>query len=130
MEDVRRAADEGDLAGMTVEDAICLVYVLGVKDDTLRDKLSEVQDPNIAKLTLVMQSYVQSKITARELNKHAVAVRAVSNQGGRPKQGKNKTTPPRQQLSEDEKKRRSRFKGRCFRCGSTEHIVTGCVNIK
>ena len=56
-----------------------------MKDDTLRDKLSEVQDPNIAKLTLVMKSYVQSKITARELNKHAVAVRAVSNQGGRPK---------------------------------------------
>ena len=57
MEDVRRAADEGDLAGMTVEDAICLVYVLGVKDDALRDELSEVQDPDIAKLTLVMKSY-------------------------------------------------------------------------
>ena len=33
MEDVRSAADEGDIAGMSVEDAICLVYVIGVKDD-------------------------------------------------------------------------------------------------
>ena len=128
MEDVRRAADEGDLAGMTVEDAICLEYVLGVKDDTLRDKLSEVQDPNIAKFTLIMKSYVQSKITARELNKHAVAVRAVSAQGKDKDKGKgkNKSTPPRQQLSDEEKKRRSRFKGRCFRCGSTEHMQPNC----
>ena len=127
MEDVRRAADEGDLAGMTVEDAICLVYVLGVKDDTLRDKSTEVQDPDIAKLTLVMKSYVQSKITARELNKHAVAVRAVSTQGGRQKQARSgKVASPRQQLSEEEKKRRSRFKGRCFRCGSTDHMQPSC----
>ena len=50
MEDVRSAADEGDIAGMSVEDAICLVYVIGVKDDTLRDKLSEVPDPDIENL--------------------------------------------------------------------------------
>ena len=31
MEEVRSAADEGDIAGMSVEDAICLVYVIGVK---------------------------------------------------------------------------------------------------
>ena len=70
-----------------------------------------------------MKSYVQSKITARELNKHAVAVRAVSTQGGRQKQVRSgKAASPRQQLSDDEKKRRSRFKGRCFRCGSTDHM--------
>ena len=67
MEDVRSAADEGDIAGMSVEDAICLVYVIGVKDDTLRDKLSEVPDPNIEKFTAIMKSYVQSKITRREI---------------------------------------------------------------
>ena len=62
MEDVRSAADEGDIAGMSVEDTICLVYVIGVKDDILRDKLSEVPDPNIEKFTAIMKSYVQSKI--------------------------------------------------------------------
>ena len=40
MEDVCSAADKGDIAGMSVEDAICLVYIIGVKDDILRDKLS------------------------------------------------------------------------------------------
>ena len=90
----------------------------------IRDR---VQDPNIAKLTLVMKSYVQSKITACELNKHAVAVRAVSSQGGRQKQARSsKAASPRQQLSDDEKKRRSRFKGRCFRCGSTDHMQPNC----
>ena len=53
MEDVRSAADKGDIAGMSVDDAICLIYVIGVKDDTLRDKLSEVPDLDIEKSLLL-----------------------------------------------------------------------------
>ena len=59
IEDVRSATDEGDIAGMSVEDAVCLVYIIGVKDGTLRDKLSEVPEPNIERFTAIMKSYVQ-----------------------------------------------------------------------
>ena len=48
MEDVRSAADKGDIAGLSVEGAICLVYMIGVKDDILCDKLSEVPDPDLS----------------------------------------------------------------------------------
>ena len=128
MEDVRSAADEGDIAGMSVEDAICLVYVIGVKDDTLRDKLSEVPDPNIEKFTAIMKSYVQSKITRREIAS-AAAISRNSQAPAKPgKQQSSSSNPqkPRQQLSEEEKKRRTRFKGKCFRCGSTEHMQPNC----
>ena len=131
MEDVRSAADEGDIAGMSVEDAICLVYVIGVKDDTLRDKLSEVPDPDIEKFTAIMKSYVQSKITRREIAS-AAAISRNSQGSGKQQQsrqqqgGSNSSNKQRQPLSEDEKKRRSRFKGKCFRCGSAEHMQPNC----
>lgn len=127
MEDVRSAADEGDIAGMSVEDAICLVYVIGVKDDTLRDKLSEVPDPNIEKFTAIMKSYVQSKITRREIAS-AAAISRNSQAPAKPGKQQSSSNPqkPRQQLSEEEKKRRTRFKGKCFRCGSTEHLQPNC----
>ena len=81
MEDVCSAADEGDIAGMSVEDGICLVYVIGVKDDTLRDKLSEVPEPNIENFTAIMKSYVQSKITRREIASTAAISRNSQAQG-------------------------------------------------
>ena len=42
-------------------DAICLVYVLGVKDDTLRDKLSEVAKPMLEKFNTIAKAYMQTK---------------------------------------------------------------------
>ena len=59
MGDVRSAADEGDIAGMSIEDAICLVHAIGVKDDTLREKLSAVPEPNIERFAAIKKSYVQ-----------------------------------------------------------------------
>ena len=116
MEDVRSSADEGDIAGMSVEDAICLVYMIGVKDDTLRDKLSEVPDPDIEKFTAIMKSYVQSKITRREIASAAAISRnsqaSTKQQQSRQQQGNsNSSNKQRQPLSEEEKKWRTRFKG-------------------
>ena len=113
---------------MSVEDAICLVYVIGVKDDVLRDKLSEVPDPDIEKFTAIMKSYVQSKITRREIAS-AAAISRNSQAPGKP--GKQQSSYPsqnkqRQQLSEEEKKRRTRFKGKCFCCGSADHMQPNC----
>ena len=131
MEDVRSSADEGDIAGMSVEDAICLVYMIGVKDDTLRDKLSEVPDPDIEKFTAIMKRYVQSKITRREIASAAAISRnfqaSTKQQQSRQQQGNsNSLNKQRQLLSEEEKKRRTHFKGKYFRCGSAEHMQPNC----
>ena len=99
--------------------------MIGVKDDTLRDKLFEVPDPNIEKFTAIMKSYVQSKITRREIAS-AAAISRSSQASGKQQQSRqgnsNSSNKQRQPLSEEEKKRRTRFKGKCFRCGLAEHM--------
>ena len=68
---------------MSVEDAICLVYNIGMKDNTLRDKLSEVPEPNIERFTAIMKSYVQSNITRHEIASAAAVSRGNSQATGR-----------------------------------------------
>ena len=75
-------------------DAICLVYVLGVKDDALRDKLSEVAEPTLEKFNTIVKTYVQMKITALELNRHADSARAVQGQSGGRQRNLNSPRPP------------------------------------
>ena len=76
-----------------------------------------------------MKSYVQSKITRREIASAAAISRNSQAQG---KPGRQKSTSntsknkQRQQLSEEEKKRRTRFKGKCFRCGSADYMQPNC----
>ena len=114
-----------------MEDAICLVNVICVKDDTLRDKLSEVPEPNIEKFTAIMKSYVPSKITRREIAS-AAAISRNSQASGKQQQprhqqgnspSQNKQSQP---LSEEEKKQRTRFKCKCFCSGFTEHMQPNC----
>ena len=78
-----------------------------------------------------MKSYVQSKITRREIASAAAISRNSQAQGklGRqqPSSSSNASqNKQRQQLSEEEKKRRTRFKGKCFRCGSADHMQPNC----
>ena len=70
-------------------------------------------------------SYVQSKITRREIAS-AAAIFRNSQASGKQQQShqgnSNFLNKQRQPLSEEEKKRRTRFTGKCFRCGLGEHM--------
>ena len=42
LESIKAAAGKGDIQGMALEDALCLVCLTGIKDNRLREKLSEL----------------------------------------------------------------------------------------
>ena len=73
---------------------------------------------------------MQSKITRREIASAAAISRNSQGSGkqqSRQQQGgSNSSNKQCQPLSEEEKKRRSRFKGKCFRWGSAEHMQPNC----
>ena len=47
-EAAKLAANESDIAALTLQDALCLVILTGCKDAHLREKMSEFEEPTIA----------------------------------------------------------------------------------
>ena len=124
-EELRSLADEGDIASMDVEGALCLMYTLSVRDRKLHEKLMEVTDPTLTKFNAVMDAYVQYQNGCKEFKTDKATGLRV--QGGSSNKGKsNPNKDGRPKLSEDEKKRRKLIKNRCYRCGSADHMIPAC----
>ena len=49
---------------MDISDLLCVIYITGIRDNNLREKLLEVQNPTIAKFDCVVSSFDQAKKTA------------------------------------------------------------------
>ena len=47
----------GDLESLTLEGCYCLVYLLGVKDETLRRELCKVQQPTLAAFDVILEAH-------------------------------------------------------------------------
>lgn len=132
-EELRNLADDASIDEMTSADLFCIIYVNGVKDNALREKLLEVQDPNIEKFDRVVDAYDQAKKQLADMKRPAAASAA--------SRGKNTRTdarPPRSQsaagggntsqsVSREEVKRREMLHGKCFRCGRPDHMITRCA---
>ena len=115
---LRALGNEGDLENMTVEGAYCLMYILGAKDDMLRRELCRVTNPTLAEFDSIVEAHAQ--IEASDLHKKQNA------HANRVNQQKKTPAGSKPKMSEDEKKRRRAIKGRCFRCGSKDHIMPQC----
>ena len=104
----------------------CFVPCLlnGAKRQSLREKLSELETPTLPAFAVLIDTYMHSKATAGS----SAAAAAISRQGGnRNKNNKNKNNSGnRPGLSDTEKKRRSVMKGKCYRCGSPDHMANNC----
>ena len=50
-EELRNLADNVDIKGMDTSDLLCVIYVKGIRDNDLREKLLEVQTPPSSNLT-------------------------------------------------------------------------------
>ena len=46
-ENLRSLADECDIGNMTLEETLCLMYAVSVRDDKLREKLYEIAEPTL-----------------------------------------------------------------------------------
>ena len=69
----------------SLEDALCLVCLTGIKDNRLREKLSELETPTLPAFAVLIDAYMHSKATA---GSSAAAAAAVGKQKNR--QGGNK----------------------------------------
>ena len=115
---LRSLGNEGDLESMTVEGAFCLMYQLGVRDDTLRRELCKVKNPTLAIFDPILEAHALMEASEKQRQK--------SVQANRTFQKKPRESSQRPKMSEEEKRRRAKFKGKCFRCGASDHIVPQC----
>ena len=119
-ENLRSLADECDIGNMTLEETLCLMYAVGVRDDKLREKLYEIPEPTLTKFNTVMDAWVQKNRQMDDHDKRPATAMKVGDKN------KKKETPKRTPLSEEEKSRRRGIKGRCFRCGQQDHMMPAC----
>ena len=61
---VRLAANEADIAALTLQDALCLVILTGCKDACQREKMSKLEEPTIAAFKTLIDAHMHSKATA------------------------------------------------------------------
>ena len=55
-EELHNLADDAAIEDMETADLLCVVYVTGIKNDELREKLLEINNPTIAKFDRVVDS--------------------------------------------------------------------------
>ena len=60
-EAVKIAANESDIAGMTLQDAMCLVILTGCKDTRLKEKMSELETPTMAAFNILIDAHMHAK---------------------------------------------------------------------
>ena len=105
---------------------MCFQYIQGVRDNELRKELSAVKVPSLVKFNRILDADMQSKITVKNMSRlipsSSYHTPSNSKKGG----VKNQKSSSFSSLSEEEKRRRKTFKGKCFRCGSSEHMQPAC----
>ena len=90
-EELCSLADEGDIASMDVEGALCLMYTLSVRDRKLHEKLMEVTEPTLTKFNAVMDAYVQYQNGCKEFKTDkATGLRVQSGSSNRGKAAREK----------------------------------------
>ena len=126
VEHLKAAAAEEDIQGMNLEDALCLVTISGLKDSRLREKLSELENPTMPAFSVLIDAHMHAKATAGGTAAAAAASAASTNKGQGKKKNSSINNNSHLPLSDTEKKRRTIMKGKCYRCGSPEHMANAC----
>ena len=122
-EAVNIAANESDIAGMTLQNAMCLVILTCCKDTRLKEKMSELETPTLAAFNILIDAHMHTKATSA---KPASSCGAQANRQKSTGRGSQNSGGGRNTVSDAEKKRRQVMKGKCFRCGSADHFANGC----
>ena len=123
---LKAAAAEVDFQGMNLEDALCLVTISGLKDSRLREKLSKLENPTMPTFSVLIDAHMHAKATAGGSAAAAAASAASTNKGQEKKKNSSNNNNSRPPLSDTEKKRRTIMKGKCYRCGSPDHMANAC----
>ena len=66
LEQLKWEASEADIEGMSLEDALCLTLLSGMRDARLKEKLSELETPTLPAFGVLTDAHLHSKMTARQ----------------------------------------------------------------
>ena len=100
-EAVKIAANESDIAGMTLQDAMCLIILTGCKDTRLKEKMSELETPTMAAFNILIDAHMHAKATSA---KPASSCGAQANQQKNTGRGGQNSSGGRNNVSDLEKK--------------------------
>ena len=103
LEQLKCAASEADKEGMTLEDALCLTLLSGVRDVWLKEKLSELDPPTFPAFGVLIDAHLHSKATAGQ------AASANRTEG---KQQQKKTNAPK--VSDTREEKAADYEGKMF----------------
>ena len=84
-EELWNLADNAAIEDMDTTDLLCVIYITGIRDNNLREKLLEVHNPTIHKFNRIVDSFDLAKKLLSQINPQAQASQA-STQRGRPRQ--------------------------------------------
>ena len=87
---------------MTVEGAYCLMYQLGVRDDILWRELCKLKEPPLAVFDNILEAHALMEASEKQRNMFAHANRLSTPQ--------KKPSSQKPKMSDEEKKRRAKFK--------------------
>jgi hypothetical protein len=122
-EELRATAEEADMANFTLNDALCLKLFNGVSDKRLREKLGEVDQPDIDGFMRIINSHMHAKASIPTAGV-SMQTRAQPQQKKKSEEGKQQSQ--RKPISDRERARRTALRGKCYRCGSGEHRGRAC----
>ena len=64
LEQLKCAASEADMEGMSLEGELCQTLLSGVRDVRLKEKLSELDPPTLPAFGMLIDAHLHSKATA------------------------------------------------------------------
>ena len=70
-EELRNLADAAAIEDMDTADLLCIIYVTGIKNNELREKLLEISRPTIEKFDRAVDSFDQAKKQLDEMRSPA-----------------------------------------------------------
>ena len=116
LEQLKSAASEADIEGMSLEDALCLTLLSGVRDVRLKEKLSELDPPTLPAFGVLIDAHLHSKATAGQ-------AAAANRTEGKNQQQKKNNAP---KITDAEKKRKVAEDVKCLLCNAQGRIQSAC----
>ena len=64
LESLKAAVSKADVGGMTLQDALCMMLVAGIRDTRLKEKLSELEELTLPAFSTLIDAHLHAKATA------------------------------------------------------------------
>ena len=108
LESLKAAASVAEVGCMTLQDALCMILVTGIRDTRLQEKLSKLEEPTLPAFSILINAHLHAKATAggtASINK-VYSPNNVNKKAQKAGQGQRQSSS----ISESEKKRRTIMK--------------------